>query len=63
MLASTELEELEATDPKFDDVKVLARSEQGELIAIPIKVSIMHIFKLYPRPDNNLSGNWLLDRI
>lgn len=23
----------------------------------------MYIFKLNPRPDNNLSGNWLLDRI
>ena len=44
MLASTDLEELEATDPKFDDVKILARSEQGELIAIPIKVGIMNVY-------------------
>lgn len=30
-------EELEATDPIFDDVKILARSEEGKLITKPIK--------------------------
>lgn len=65
ILASTNLEELKATDPKFDDVKILARSEQGELITIPIKVSIMnkyfqsHIAVLIEK----LSANWLFDKI
>ena len=31
---------MEATDPKFDDVKILTRSEQGNLITKHIKVSI-----------------------
>ena len=36
---------MEATDPKFDDVKILTRSEEGELITKPIKVSrIMNIY-------------------
>ena len=46
MFASTDLE---ATDPKFDDIKILTRSQQGNLITIPIKVSIMmniNIFKV-----------------
>lgn len=38
MLAS---KDLEATDPKFDDIKILTRSQEGYLITIPIKVSIM----------------------
>jgi len=33
----SDLEELEATDPKFDDVKMLTRSEQGKLITKLIK--------------------------
>ena len=40
MLAFTDLE---ANDPKFDDVKILTRSQQGKLITTPIKVSIMNI--------------------
>jgi len=35
--ASTDSEGLEDTDPQFDDVKILTRSEQGRLITTPIK--------------------------
>ena len=31
---------MDANDPKFDDVKILTRSQQGMLITKPIKVSI-----------------------
>jgi hypothetical protein len=57
--------DLEATDPKYDDVKILTRSRQGKLIAIPIKVSVvMNIlfsqgFQVVPSPSDKkiLSGN------
>ena len=44
ILASTDFE---ATDPKFDDVKILARSQQGNLITIPIKVSYTNEYTYY----------------
>jgi len=34
---SESLSDLDATDPKFDDVKILTRSQQGTLITKPIK--------------------------
>ena len=47
------MEELEATDPKFDDVRILARTEDEELMIIPIKVGIMNIFLSYIPSDEN----------
>jgi len=45
--ASTDWEELEATDPKFDDVKIITRSEEGKIITILINVSAMNLHVIF----------------
>jgi hypothetical protein len=62
--ASTESEEeLEATDPRFDNVKIITRSGQGKLITKPVNVSpTTYTFKLYSISDK-IVGNRLLIKI
>lgn len=61
--ASTESEEeLEATDPRFDNVKIITRSGQGKLITKPVNVSPTNLY-FQAIISDKIVGNRLLIKI